>query len=125
MPIKLACTCGKKFTAKDSLAGKTVKCPNCGRPLTVTAAASPAARAADGKSVPPKTGPRRPDADEESGPLAELLDEVGMPASRTGRRCPECFSDMTSEAIICIQCGYNTETGRRLRTRRDIVDRGG
>ncbi len=34
MPI-VACPCGKKFRAIDSLAGKQVNCPGCGRPLLI------------------------------------------------------------------------------------------
>jgi len=34
MPV-VACPCGKKFRAIDALAGKQVKCPGCGRPLTI------------------------------------------------------------------------------------------
>ena len=37
MPIVIACQCGKKLQAKDELAGKRVKCPQCGQPLTVPA----------------------------------------------------------------------------------------
>lgn len=35
MPIAVACQCGKRFQAKDELAGKRVKCPGCGNPLAI------------------------------------------------------------------------------------------
>lgn len=35
MPIKVSCDCGQRFRAKKELAGKRLKCPNCGRPLEV------------------------------------------------------------------------------------------
>lgn len=35
MPIAVSCECGGKFRARDELAGRTVKCPRCGNPLTV------------------------------------------------------------------------------------------
>ena len=35
MAIELACSCGKRFAAKDDLAGKTVRCPGCAQPLTI------------------------------------------------------------------------------------------
>jgi len=35
MPIAVACKCGKKFQAPDSLAGKRVKCPGCQQLLVV------------------------------------------------------------------------------------------
>jgi RsiW-degrading membrane proteinase PrsW (M82 family) len=35
MPIEVSCECGGQFRAKDELAGRQVKCPKCGRPLTI------------------------------------------------------------------------------------------
>lgn len=35
MPIIITCTCGKRFRAKDELAGKRTACPACGQPLTI------------------------------------------------------------------------------------------
>ncbi len=35
MPIPVGCQCGKRFQAKDELAGKRVKCPGCGNVLTI------------------------------------------------------------------------------------------
>jgi hypothetical protein len=35
MPIPVGCQCGKRFQAKDELAGKKVKCPGCGNVLTI------------------------------------------------------------------------------------------
>ncbi len=35
MSISLRCECGKQLVVKDQLAGKRVKCPSCGSPITV------------------------------------------------------------------------------------------
>jgi hypothetical protein len=35
MPITITCQCQKSFQAPDLLAGRTVKCPNCARPLEI------------------------------------------------------------------------------------------
>ena len=35
MPIKVACQCGQRLSAKDELLGKRVKCPKCGGALTI------------------------------------------------------------------------------------------
>ena len=35
MSISLTCQCGQAFRANDDLAGKRIKCPKCGAPLTV------------------------------------------------------------------------------------------
>lgn len=36
MPISVVCTCARTFTVRDDLAGKRVKCPDCGRPVRVS-----------------------------------------------------------------------------------------
>ncbi len=38
MPIKVICVCGKKFSVKDELAGKKVKCPACQKVLNLSKA---------------------------------------------------------------------------------------
>ncbi len=35
MPIVVHCNCGKKFKARDKLAGRKVRCPGCGNPLRI------------------------------------------------------------------------------------------
>ena len=104
-PIKATCTCGKSFSAKSSLAGKTVKCPSCGQALKIPAATS-------------KTVREQPPATAAAPGIADLLDDVGVTASKTGARCPECGADMAPEAILCIACGFHVESGKRLQTKR-------
>ena len=111
MPIKVVCACGKGLSVKSQLAGKAVKCPGCGKPLRIpvvppepaTAAGQPAGR---NTRRAPSEGVER------------LLDEVDLKASATGRRCPDCRKDMQPDDLICVHCGFNTETGRKLGTRR-------
>ena len=78
--------CGSKFSAKDRLAGRTMKCPTCGTPLRVpTLAASPAA------SPPDPAGPEaaEPHVHEvQSAPLPPL----GHP-TRFDRRCRYLICD--------------------------------
>ena len=47
--------------------------------------------------------------------MDDLLDEVGV--SRAAQRCPECKADMQEGHVICIQCGYDLERGKRLKTK--------
>lgn len=51
MPIKVTCQCGKSFAAKDELAGKAVKCPNCQQPLRIPGGTSTPAKAAAPKAA--------------------------------------------------------------------------
>lgn len=55
MPIVVKCQCGKKFKAKDKLAGRKVRCPACREPLRIPAGGSEAGApegAAKSKSSP-------------------------------------------------------------------------
>ncbi|MCB9855128.1 MAG: hypothetical protein H6818_05520 [Phycisphaerales bacterium] len=52
MAIIVQCSCGKKFKAKDSLAGKRVRCPGCQNPVTVGSEDGPR----KGKSGPASSG---------------------------------------------------------------------
>ncbi len=31
-----------------------------------------------------------------------------------GKTCPACKAPMTNDAVICLKCGFNTQTGKRL-----------
>lgn len=42
MSIEFSCACGRALRLKEDLAGRTVRCPGCGSPLTVPAAQAPA-----------------------------------------------------------------------------------
>jgi len=42
MPIPVTCQCGKRFAAKDELAGRRLKCPACGEAISVPAPHAPA-----------------------------------------------------------------------------------
>jgi hypothetical protein len=65
MPIKVQCSCGKAFAAKDELAGKTVKCPGCQQPLKIPGGApavakAPTRPAAPGPAAKPAAKPAAP-----------------------------------------------------------------
>lgn len=57
MSIPVSCSCGKSFAAREDLAGKRVKCPNCQSPLTIPgttgAGKAPAAASAPAPTAAP------------------------------------------------------------------------
>jgi hypothetical protein len=133
MPIKVQCACGAAFAAKDELAGKTVKCPKCKKPLKISASAGAAAKSAGqaGAAKQPAAGKAAPVAkavkvkpmQAESAAVLpvtsteSLFDEIGLQAAAAGTRpCPGCTEPMPIEAVICIKCGYNARLGRRMET---------
>lgn len=94
--ISVTCPCGKAISAPAKLAGKQVKCPGCGKPLTVPTGTA--------KSKDPND-------------LSDLLDEIGYDQEKTKDSCPECSATLTPNAVLCVACGYNLETGKKLKTK--------
>ena len=136
MPIKVQCACGKAFAAKDELAGKTVKCPGCQKPLkipgpaaTPTAAApQPGAKSAAAKPAAAKSAVAKPSTAKQQAAArpadtpeprdgARLFDEIGLQAAAEGTQpCPGCSEPLPIQAVVCVKCGYNTRIGRRMET---------
>ncbi len=101
MLIKVLCKCGKKLQAADKYSGKRVKCPACGRGLTIP---SPA-----------------PVASEMPTPVASLLDEEmsesAMPPSNAAAqdlRIPggTLFTPVPQKWKKCRAATYSTSTMR-------------
>lgn len=126
MPISVVCQCGAKLNAKDEWAGKTLKCPKCSQPVKVPAAGAAAAKpAATAKpSAAPASAPKKAPA-KEAAPAAahsvnSLLDEIGLaPPSRSAVTCPNCGADMKEGDVLCITCGFNTQTKKRVNSSSD------
>ena len=138
MPIKVTCSCGAKFAAKDELAGKKVKCPKCQVPLMIPAAQSQpsgpqqqqqAPRPAQPAAAAPQAQPRADDiftlAPQEgnrqvaSDPfMSDLLAEAGVVADPNyrGPRCPGCNAPIQQGAVLCVKCGFDFRTGHRIRS---------
>jgi hypothetical protein len=107
MPIKVSCSCGANFAAKDELAGKTVKCPKCKQPLAI-----PAGVAA------PRQAPKQPPVPQLAPPdpgVPSIFDEAGIKAKQhTGQVCPSCYHPMKPGTVLCVHCGYSLQLGRKL-----------
>lgn len=123
MPIRVECECGKVLRLKDELAGKRVRCPGCGDPLSVPADEEPleleladepprkrslrdeededrprrpgitARRAADEDDEP--TPRRRPDPDED-----EAEDEPRPRKKKKKRRPASSYSGVNAGSIL-------------------------
>ncbi|MFT5523006.1 MAG: hypothetical protein ACI9G1_001270 [Pirellulaceae bacterium] len=100
MPIPVGCQCGQRFAAPDNLAGKAVRCPKCGNPLQI-----------------PNPQAEQP---QQQGGVGDLLDEVGVEQHAPvyqGPACPSCTEPVKEEQVICVNCGYNLKTKKKLKTR--------
>lgn len=135
-PITVVCVCGARFGAKASLAGTETRCPRCGEPLKIPQPQSTPSQSDQSHKNQPQTTaqkrqsqqdrtqrPQKKQVAQKQGPVAapldDLLDDVGLTASKTGQRCPECRADWQPGSVLCVHCGYNAELGKQIKTRRD------
>jgi hypothetical protein len=116
MAIKAICgSCANPISVRDELGGKLVKCPKCKQPMKIPnkgekPAAVPAKRPPSSVAAVVPTQPKR------HNPLLDLLDEAGVESTPLGPVCDSCAAPMHPTAVICIECGYNMATGRRMET---------
>ncbi len=93
MPIPVSCQCGYQVDAPDQYAGQQVPCPSCQNPLQVPLL----------QQAPVDTM------------LGEMLSDAGINAvTPGGYRCANCSASIPGGAIICLECGYNAESGQMM-----------
>jgi hypothetical protein len=110
--------CKKAIHAAADIAGKKVRCKQCGNVFRANPAppAGAIARSPAGKPAAPKpaVAPIVPDDEDDANPY-----QVAGEEHLGGRLCPECAFELESpDAVICLHCGYNTITRERLALRK-------
>jgi hypothetical protein len=121
--------CRKVNKGPAELMGKKLRCKNCGEIFTVQKTKAPPPKAPAGKPAK-KAKP----AQEEDAPVLALAPEEteeegpARPYAVTDLdltpRCPHCANEIEEGAIICLHCGYNTQTRERFTTRKTIEHTG-
>lgn len=103
--------CNKQIKVAAELAGKKIRCKGCSHVFPVKARAS-AKAASESKAAGAVASTSMP-GEEEDGKA------YGVTLEKEGFRCPNCANEMEStEAIVCLFCGYNTVTRMTPGTRK-------
>jgi hypothetical protein len=137
--IKVTCGCGKSFKAPATAVGKKARCPSCSAIMVIAAgaavrlagAAAPG-QASAGRRSPAVAGQSRAvsrpqpaiepagaedavDAQNSLDALDELARQAeAAPALPDVARCNQCAMPMPQGGVLCIHCGYDTRTGKKL-----------
>lgn len=100
MPIQTRCQCGKTLNVPDAMAGKAVKCPECGQSVRVPGGGA---------------GQLAQAASATSSRMNDLFSEEGFSA-HVAAVCPACRAEMPAGAVLCTKCGYHIETGTQFQS---------
>lgn len=133
--IKFRCKgCEKKIAVRAEYAGKKAKCPGCKQPLRVPSPRPK--RSATG--VPVAVGAGAPDDSSAGASSISLEALAAMEANADaqlkeisskgisqpsgfriagGKDCPGCGSSSNPNAVICVYCGHNFDSGEKLKTK--------
>ncbi len=70
-----------------------------------------AARHPEDEPAPDASGEPGFAADADGGMLSEIFEDAPKPS---GQPCPQCGTALMPQAVICTNCGYNTQSGSSL-----------
>src|SRR5438094_5268851 len=93
--------CGKSYRWKPELAGKKAKC-KCGSTMTVPA------------EDPARAGAGVDDLEADLYALAEDANSKKHQPASTALRCPGCGGEMAPGAVVCVSCGYDMRSGKKM-----------
>lgn len=120
--IEVHCVCGKLYRVPDDKGGKKLQCRRCGAVQRI-----PRPRTPDEQAVKAGVVPSRSHSDLDLAPPVERPD-LGpeLRLQEDVRRCAACgFADDPS-VVVCVRCGYDWRTGRRMQDaveQRDVSQR--
>jgi hypothetical protein len=99
MPNVFECqcpACSRGLRAREADRGKWFKCPGCDSHFHL--------------------GEEEARADEPAQIARVQKQPARIRPQGKQRQCPSCHQPLAADAVVCIECGLNLETGRRLRT---------
>ena len=110
MRCKVSCpSCGKSYAAPEHYLGRKVTCPACHATFRV-----PATKA----SLKQCDHPSAHATPAQNGEEFEAPPDAAVTPT-AGRLCPECGTELSENAILCVSCGYNLSKGKRMATAKE------
>jgi hypothetical protein len=110
-------SCGRRLRAPEAGQGQTVHCPACGRSWRPGKLEEVYGLLDDPPAAAiPKAAPPRPHDVQKERPAEKPSAAVATPGPADGEACPECGVGMAPGAVVCIECGFNRQSGKRMQT---------
>jgi predicted Zn finger-like uncharacterized protein len=124
--------CAKPIKVPADAVGKKVRCKHCSHVFVAQApggapAAGPREAVQKAKAKPARVAnPAKPAGKPGKTGVVDEPDEegaYGVTDTVLGARCPQCASEMEEGGVICLGCGYNTQTRvqQRMRKIKDVT----
>lgn len=117
--IKFACAaCRQKLEAPEDMAGETLPCPACNKPISIPKP-DPVAPAAPPKPRPTLTIGTMNNLVESATRAADKAAEKAAPAPVAGPgagKCKSCGESMEAGTVLCLKCGFHAKLGKKLNT---------
>ena len=115
---KICMVCGKDVTGQPRVkdaSGRYLCAGECQQKALAAAKAREAARAAKPPAAPSSAAAKTaaPPPMEPGGLMGQLIADSPMLKSAT---CESCGNPMPGGAVLCTRCGFNTQTGKALKT---------
>lgn len=106
--IKIHCACGAGLKVPPKAIGKKIKCPKCETVFVAEEEESPF-------SLSPLDTYDEDKVTEERARAPKAPQPPPPPASdKPGTPCPLCGKPIAAGAVMCVACGYDTRSGRRV-----------
>lgn len=102
--VQVTCNCGASLMAPRKAVGKRLKCPKCGKVITVP----------DPGSTVDRMIYALRDEEYNRPPLEQQPVPPEPQLTAKGKLCPRCNVEMAISAVFCIKCGFHLTQGSSL-----------
>src|SRR5947209_4142238 len=109
--------CGKNINMPEEILGRKVRCKGCGESFVARASRPADKKKADKKPEPAKKAAGKTPAKKVVEEEEEDSNPYGVTEEYLGPRCPECANPMEEGQVVCLECGYNTQSRHKAESK--------